>query len=306
MRRAFFAALEELAASDERVMLLTADLGYSFVESFARRFPRRYENVGVAEQSLLATATGLAEAGYRPFAYTIATFAMLRAFEFLRNGPVAHRLPVRLVGVGGGFEYGIAGATHHALEDVALARALPGLTIVAPVDGAQASMAMAITADCPGPVYLRLGRDDDASLPALGGRFRLGALDVLAHGDDVLIVAMGPIAIEAEAAVRTLVPHGIRAGFAVLSSIAPAPIDDLVRVLSDVRLVVTVEEHRVDGGLGSLVAEVIAERGLRCRLVRCGVGAAEAFGDRRHLLRAHGLDAAGIAAAALRAIGRGG
>src|SRR3954468_1576453 len=118
MRGAFATTLTELAARDRRIVLLTGDLGYMALEPFAEQHPDRFFNVGVAEQNMVGLATGLAEAGFVPFVYSIVTFATLRPYEFIRNGPVLHGLPVRVVGVGGGFEYGHAGPTHHGLEDV--------------------------------------------------------------------------------------------------------------------------------------------------------------------------------------------
>ena len=125
MRKAFIQSLCDLAARDERVMLLTADLGWSVLEPFAERFPKRFLNVGVAEQNMLGIATGLARQGFVPFVYSIATFASMRCYEQFRNGPVLHGLPVRVVGTGGGFAYGHAGPTHHAIEDLSIARTLP-------------------------------------------------------------------------------------------------------------------------------------------------------------------------------------
>src|SRR5258708_10366625 len=118
MRAAFIHALVELAAHDPRILLLTADLGFMALEPFAQRFPGRLFNMGVAEQNMVGAATGLAEAGFIPYVYSIVTFATLRPYEFIRNGPVLHQLPVRIVGMGGGYEYGPAGATHHGLEDI--------------------------------------------------------------------------------------------------------------------------------------------------------------------------------------------
>ena len=152
MRGTFITGLVDLAAADERIVLLTGDLGYTVIEPFADRFPERFFNVGVAEQNMIGVATGLAEAGFIPFAYSIATFASLRAYEFIRNGPVAHHLPVRIVGVGGGFEYGSAGFTHHALEDLAVMRVLPEMTVIAPADARQAGKA------CVGASLPRLSR----------------------------------------------------------------------------------------------------------------------------------------------------
>src|ERR1700761_5341504 len=159
--------MSSLAAADERVILLTGDLGYMVMEPFRARFPDRFINVGVAEQNMIGLATGLAEAGLRPYTYSIATFAALRPFEFIRNGPVLHHLPVRMIGMGAGFEYGTAGPTHHAVEDIGVMRTLPGLTVVIPADGPQAAQAIRGTYDIPGPVYYSLAKDDRLKIPEL-------------------------------------------------------------------------------------------------------------------------------------------
>lgn len=168
------------AAADSRILLLTGDLGYMVMEPFRQQFPDRFFNVGVAEQNMIGLATGLAEAGFLPYTYSIATFASLRPFEFIRNGPVLQNLPVRMVGMGAGFEYGHAGPTHYGTEDIAVLRTLPGLTVVIPADPAQTVTAMEATGKLPGPVYYSLGKDAGAVLPELGGRFELGGPNSLA------------------------------------------------------------------------------------------------------------------------------
>src|SRR5262245_6295267 len=150
MRATFVRTLVEIAENDPRVMLLTGDLGFMALEPFFDKFNSRSFNVGVAEQNMVGLATGLAEAGFIPFAYSIVTFATLRPYEFIRNGPILHRLPVRIVGMGGGFEYGAAGPTHHGLEDVGVLRVQPGITIIAPADHEQARNAILATWDLPG------------------------------------------------------------------------------------------------------------------------------------------------------------
>ncbi|HMV46813.1 MAG TPA: 1-deoxy-D-xylulose-5-phosphate synthase, partial [Blastocatellia bacterium] len=145
MRAAFTETIVELAERDPRILLLTGDLGYCALEPFAEKFPDRFFNCGVAEQNMVGVATGLAEAGYIPFVYSIATFASLRTYEFIRNGPILHHLPVRIVGVGGGFEYGTAGPTHYGLEDAGVMRLQPGLTVISPADHQQTRTAMLAT-----------------------------------------------------------------------------------------------------------------------------------------------------------------
>jgi transketolase len=270
MRAAFVSALEELAAEDPRIMLLTSDLGFMVLEPFAERFPDRFVNVGVAEQSMVGLATGLAESGVVPFAYSIGTFASLRPYEFIRNGPLLHSLPVRIVGVGSGLDYGHNGVTHYALEDVAVMRAQPDMTVLAPADPSQVVTAMRASREVDGPIYLRIGKAS-APVPGLDGRFRLGRLERLGEGEDLVVIALGSMAVEAVQARDLLEKRGISATVAVVGCVQPAPIDDLVALLKEVPLVVTVESHYLTGGLGSLTAEIIAEHDLNCRLIRRGV-----------------------------------
>jgi transketolase len=307
VRQAFVQALCELAAADQRVILLTGDLGYMALDPFRQRYPDRFINVGVAEQNMIGVATGLAEAGLRPYAYSIATFATLRPFEFIRNGPVLHRLPVRIVGMGMGFEYGSAGPTHHGLEDVAVMRALAGLAVVVPADSAQAAAAVAATAAMDGPVYYSLAKHDRIVVPGLDGRFAAGRLQVLRRGRDLAIVAMGSVAVGAVAAADALACHGIEAAVAVVSSFNPDPVADVADVLSKVPVAVTVEAQTISGGLGAFVSSVIATRGLPCRLQMLGVTAPAdgTSGSQANRWRKHRLDAASIAEQALRLVGAG-
>jgi transketolase len=292
MRNTFVRSLLELAERDERVLLLTADLGYTVLEPFADRFPSRFFNVGVAEQNAIGLATGLADAGFVPFVYSIATFATMRPYEFIRNGPLLHRLPVRVVGVGGGFEYSTAGPTHHALEDVALLRVQPAATVIVPADFAQARTSLHASWDLPGPIYYRLGKDETRAVPGLHGHFELGRAQNIRAGDSARLFAMGPVAIEAVAAAEQLAEEGLTCGVTVVASVAPAPVADLAEALARTPVALSVEAHYAVGGLGSLLSEVIAEHGLATRLIRCGVTAAPTgrSGSEQHFLRGHGLD----------------
>lgn len=300
MRAAFVEALVELAERDPAIVLLTGDLGYTVLEPFAERFPSRFFNVGVAEQNMLGLATGLAAGGFKPYAYSIATFASMRPYEFFRNGAILHQLPVRVVGVGAGVDYGHNGVTHYALEDVAIMRAQPGLAVVAPADPDQARSAVRVTADLPGPMYLRLGKDNVA-VPQLGGRFRLGRAELLGTGVDLAIVTYGGIATQALDAARLLAEQGVHATVAVVASLAPAPVDDLIALLGRVPMAVTLESHYVVGGIGSLVCEVVAENGLRCRVLRQGMRTMPrgTTGESGYLLDRHGLTGPAVAQAVL-------
>ncbi|MDQ6750086.1 MAG: 1-deoxy-D-xylulose-5-phosphate synthase [Actinomycetota bacterium] len=303
MRAEFANAMVELAERDERIVLLTGDLGFTVLEPFAERHPQRFYNVGVAEQNMVGLATGLAEAGLIPFVYSIATFASLRPYEFIRNGPALHELPVRIVGVGGGLDYGHNGVTHYALEDVAVLRVQPSLTVLAPADPHQALAVLAATEDVPTPVYFRLGKEAQP-VPGLDGRFALGRAEAIGEGEDVAIVALGTMAGEAVEAARLLAERDIAATVVVVASVSPPPVEDLLDALGRVRLALTVEAHYRVGGVGSLVCEVVAEHGLDCRVVRRGVDRMPrgVTGTQRYLYDVFGLSAAQLADCAVEAL----
>lgn len=250
---------------------------------------------------MIGLATGLAEAGMVPFVYSIAPFATLRPYEFIRNGPLLHRLPVRVVGIGGGMEYGPNGLSHYALEDVAVMRAQPNMTVIAPADHLQATAALRATANVPGPIYFRLGKDDEQVVPGLAGSFELGRIQRVREGPDAAIIAMGPIACEAMAAAELLAEEGLHCSVGVVASVSPAPAEDIAALLAWRALAVTVEVHYLTGGLGSLVSEVIAERGLGVRLLRQGVRSMPdgPVGSQRFMERSFGLSAEQLAKAVI-------
>lgn len=296
MRNSFIEALVAMAQSDPRIVLLTADLGYTVMEPFSERFPERFFNVGISEQNMVGMATGLAEAGFIPYVYSIASFMALRPYEFIRLGPAHHRLPVRIVGVGGGFDYGHNGISHYALEDFGLMRMQPEIAVVAPADCCQAHSAVLATKDFPGPVYYRLGKNNKNTIPGLDGRFELGGLQQVREGGDALLLATGSIAFEAIAAAATLAREGIECTVMIVACLAPAPEDALAAALSRFDAALTIEGHGVTGGLGSLVSEVVAERGIPCKIHRFGVrqSAAGVIGSQPFMHHMHQMDAAAL------------
>ncbi|MCW3065972.1 MAG: 1-deoxy-D-xylulose-5-phosphate synthase [Solirubrobacterales bacterium] len=304
MRAAFADELLRQARTDDRIVLLTGDLGFGVLERFADELPERFFNVGVAEQNMVGIATGLAEAGFVPFAYSIATFASMRGYEFLRNGAALHELPVRIVGMGGGLDYGHNGVTHYALEDVGIMRVQPSVTVIAPADADQARAALDATMDLPGPAYFRLSKEGPA-VPGLDGRFALGEAATIGDGEDVALIALGTMAGAAVEASEQLAARGVGSTVVVVSSFNPSPIDDLTAVLRRVPLAISVEAHYVNGGVGSLVAEVIAERGLGCQLIRRGLEEMPrgVTGSPAYLYERFGLSPALLAEAAFEALG---
>ncbi|OLB81800.1 MAG: 1-deoxy-D-xylulose-5-phosphate synthase [Actinobacteria bacterium 13_2_20CM_2_66_6] len=301
MRGAFVRGLVEVAQRDKRIVLLTADLGFAALEPFSDAYPDRFFNVGVAEQNMVGIACGLAEAGYLPFCYSIATFASMRGYEFIRNAAVLHRLPIRIVGVGGGFEYGPAGASHHGVEDIALMRAQPSITVIAPADYGQTLSALRCTWNLPGPVYYRIGKDDRREVPGLLGRFELGMVDVLGSGTDLLFLSTGSVTAEVASAAERLASKGVGATLGIVSTLNPPPGKCLVDLLRNFPAVITVEAHSINGGLGSIVCEAIADNGVQCVAVRLGVSGQPTgvTGSEAYMLQRHGLDRESLTTTAL-------
>ena len=271
MRTAFIDTILELAAKDPKILLMTADLGFTVLEKFGKAFPGRFINVGVAEANMMGLATGLALDGWKPYVYSIATFASMRGYEQVRNGPVLHQLPVRIIGTGGGFAYGHAGITHFALEDYAIFRTLPGMNVISPADPAQTRTALLETVDLPGPIYFRIGKGGNPVVAGLNGRFKLGDLERVRGGKDAVLVCTGPITPAVVDAAAELERQGVQVSVLVAATLSPVGAMKLGAQLDSFPVVVTVEEHFIRGGLGSLIAEVLTQRATRARLVRLGV-----------------------------------
>lgn len=299
MRTAFVETLRQMAEADERIFLITADLGWNVLERFAAKFPEQFLNVGVAEANMAGIATGLAQVGFVPFIYSIATFTSMRCYEQVRNGALLHHLPVRVIGIGGGFAYGHAGPTHYALEDLTIARTQPGMTVLAPADPAQTRTMVSATAGIPGPVYIRVGKGGNPAVPGLDGRFELNRPEIVRPGTDVLLLTCGAITHEALRAAEILSEVGISAAVAVLAHIAFQPSEPLVELLRQFRSVLTLEEGYAAGGLGSLAAEAIAQNSLACRLHIRGVAATFSgmSGSERYMREHAQIDAESVAGA---------
>lgn len=299
MRNAFIRALTEAAVADERIVFLTADLGFKLFDDFARRCPGRFFNVGVAEANMAGVAAGLALEGKKPFIYSIVPFATLRCFEQLRNDIAYHGADVTVVGVGGGFSYGQNGATHHALEDVALLRLLPGMTVVAPGDPAETEAAVRALARHRGPAYLRLGRAGEPAVHPGRVEIELGKALQLREGRDVALLATGNMVATAARVAELLAARGLTCRVLSVHTVKPLDVEAVARAARETRLLATLEEHGLMGGLGSAVAEWLAESGSFVRLKRFGAQDrfAHECGDQAFHRREHGLTPPQIAQA---------
>jgi len=261
VRTAFIKSLCDLAATEPRVWLINGDLGFSVLEPFRERFPDRYVNAGVAEQNMTAIAAGLAHSGKIVFTYSIANFPTLRCLEQLRNDVCYHELPVKVVAVGGGYAYGAQGYTHHGIEDLAILRALPGMTVVAPADPAETTQAVPAIAALSGPCYLRLGKAGEPAVHNKVPGFVVSHALTVRDGRDVTLIAIGGITHYALGVVMRLAERGIEARLLSMHTLKPLDATAVRRALDETGHIVTVEEQTSMGGLGSAVAEVLAETG---------------------------------------------
>ncbi len=292
MRPAFIETLLAAAAADPRIFLVNGDLGFGVLEPFVQRFPRQYLNVGVAEQNLIGVAVGLALEGYRPVAYTIATFAAFRAYEFLRNDVCFQNVNVKIVGVGAGLCYPQYAATHQAIDDIAALRTLPNLVILNPGDPWEARWATRAMFDHVGPVYLRIGKKGEPTVHPRVLSGRLGQGFVLAEGSDVAVLVSGSILAHAADAARRLTARGISVRLISLPTIKPLDVDLIRRTAREIGILCTVEEAMVTGALGTAVAEVLMEPDVpRVKFQR--IGLPDAFpaeiGSQEYLRRRYGL-----------------
>lgn len=294
MRKAFIEALCEMAEQDERIWLLTGDLGYSVLERFATRFPGRYVNMGVAEQNMTGVAAGLALEGKIVFTYSIANFPIMRCLEQIRNDVCYHNLKVNIVAVGGGFAYGAAGYTHHALEDLAVMRAMPNMTVIAPGDPREVQAAVKAMVAHPGPCYLRLGKGGESIIHPQPPNFELGKAIQLSEGTDVVFISTGGILSEVAKASDILEGLGLKVGIMSMHTLQPIDATSLCAILKRARQIIVVEEHYAAGGLGDAVAKVLSASGLPIPPLShvCATGSLPMpVGTQDYLRRAHGLDA---------------
>ncbi len=291
MRTAFIQTLCEAAEKDNRTWLLSGDLGYSVLELFAIRFPDRFINAGIAEQNMIGVAAGLALCGKIVFVYSIANFPLMRCLEQIRNDICYQSLNVKIVAIGGGLGYGTAGYTHHAVEDLAVMRSMPNLTIIAPGDPLETRWAAKAMAVHPGPVYLRLPKAGNHGMYAPNQRFSIGKAIVVRQGKDLTLISTGGMLEVASEAARQLALAGIDVRLLQMTTIKPVDCDAILAAASETGAIVTIEDHSVIGGLGSAVAEVLAEHGAPIPFRRLGLSEELSLehGSQDYLLQKAGL-----------------
>ena len=269
MRAAFIKTLEELAAKDKNLIFITGDLGYNVIENFQKKFPKQFINAGVAEQNMTGMAAGLAVSGKTVFTYSIANFPSLRPLEQVRNDICYHNANVKIISIGAGFMYGGLGATHHATEDIAIMRALPNMVVISPADGIDTELATRAIVEWNGPCYLRLGKDHKIYKKPYA--FKIGKAHTVRNGKDITLISTGNMLKEALEAAEALQKEKIDARVINMHTVKPIDRTAIRKAAQETKGIVTIEEHSVIGGLGSAVAETLAELGLQAKLKIIGI-----------------------------------
>jgi transketolase len=268
MRDTFIEKLTNLAETDPNIMFLTGDLGFGVVENFESRFPTQFLNCGVAEQNMIGMAAGLASEGKKVFVYSIANFPTFRCLEQIRNDICYHELPVTIVAIGSGFSYGSLGYTHHALEDISIMRSLPGLRILSPSDPIEVQECLDLIISDPKPTYLRLGKNGENNLTSEMDR-NIEKLNFFNKNKKCLVITTGAISEECKWAVEKLNYEFENSFcFSTLTQLKPLNID--YEKIQDFEFLVTVEEHSVVGGLGSIINDFIISKNLKLNVLNIG------------------------------------
>lgn len=270
MRNAFASAVTELASSEKRLVLLSGDIGNRLFDDFKSRHADRFYNCGVAEANMTGMAAGLALGGLKPVTYTITPFAVMRCLEQIRVDVCYQNLPVIIVGTGSGLSYAGLGATHHSLDDIAVLRSFPNLTILCPADPVEVRLALKAALGLDGPAYLRIGKKGEPTVHQADPVFTIGEPITVRSGKSLCILSTGntlPLALECAA---LLEQQGLSCRVDSFHTVKPLNFSALESVFAQFPLVVTLEEHALIGGFGSAVAEWRADAGPAARLLRIG------------------------------------
>lgn len=262
MRTTFIKTLMKLAQKDKNIYLLNGDLGFSVLEEFEKKFPKRYINCGVAEQNMMGVAAGLAMEGKKVYVYSIIPFVTFRCFEQIRNDICYHNLDIKIIGTGTGMVYGILGPTHFGIEDISVLRVLPNMTILSPSDPTEMEQLMEQSCKTKGPAYIRLDKSD-RDLHILEKKVVLGKPSVIKKGKDGVVISAGSYAGTAMNAASKLEEQGLNLKVISLHTLKPVDEKSLLKEIKGYKNIFTAEEHRLMGGLGSIVAEILLKNGVK-------------------------------------------
>lgn len=297
-RGTFSIMMTELAEQMDNLIVMTADMGYlTGLEKFKQKYPEQFYNVGIAEQNMIGIAAGLAKAGNIIFATTYANFITMRSYEQIRLNLGYMKFNVKVVGTGGGLSMGMSGNSHYGLEDMALMRAIPNIMVVSPADGIEIAKTLLAAAKHEGPMYIRLsGALNQPSVYKEDYNFELGKAITLKEGTDLTIIATGTMVYESLKAAEELEAQGISVQVVNMHTIKPLDTQVIDKALKETKLIVTVEEHSIIGGLGSAVADYKSTKSTLVPQLK--IGLPDEFGvvgEYKYLLEYYGLTAKHIA-----------
>jgi transketolase len=271
MRTTFLKTIIAAAEADDRVFVVTPDMGFSVFEPFIEKFPDRFLNVGIAEQNAIGVAAGLALSGYRVYVYSISPFVTMRCFEQVRVDIAYMNSNVKLIGVGGGYSYGPAGATHHAIEDIAIMRALPNMSICCPGDPLEAERLFVQALANDSPMYIRLGKNGEPLIHDPTDHIVFGKASILRSGKDFALLTTGNMLEQGKRWVESWIGDGYDPEFASIHTVKPIDLEYIQQLAARGKTIVTLEEHNVIGGLGSAVSEAVSTTSTPCRVLRIGI-----------------------------------
>lgn len=296
MRMVFADTLTELAKQDERICLITPDMGYGILDKFQNEFPKRYFNLGITEQNCMSVASGMALNGLKPYVYSIIPFVVHRCLEQIRVDVSYMNTDVKIIGVGSGFEYGAAGATHHGTEDISMLRALPNMEIYAPGDNYEMTEIAKLTSKNNHPTYIRIGRHNHPNMN--NGKVELGKASIIEKGEDIALIATGNMLPVAYDLGQELKKEGKSPTIISMHSIKPIDKECILNLIDKGFKIYTFEEHTIIGGLGSAVAEIIAESGKAVEFKRIGINDeySHVIGSAQYIREQFGLDLKGVMA----------
>ena len=299
MRNAFADEITKLGHEDERVVLLSGDIGNKLFDRFKEQAPERFMNCGVAEANMMGVAAGMALNGLRPVVYTITPFTTTRCFEQIRVDVCYHEAPVIIVGTGAGLSYADLGPTHHSLEDLAILRTLPGMTVLAPCDGIELRLLLRAALSQDGPVYMRIGKKGEPQVHRVPPSLAIGRAITVREGRDACLISTGNIMPEVLEAANLLAGSGVSARVESFHTVKPLDVVRLEEVFAAYSVVAVVEEHGRCGGLGGSIAEWLArQRGSLARML--AFGAEDSFmhevGSQDYARRRYSMHAENIAA----------
>lgn len=267
MRNSFIDTITQITSIDKRLMVITADMGFSVFESYREKFPENILNVGISEANMIGLSAGLAMNGKIPIAYSIIPFLTMRCFEQIRVDLCYQNLNVKLVGSGGGLSYGLLGPTHHSTEDISIMRSIPNMCVICPADSYEAHCAVKAAYERPGPVYIRLGKNEP-TYHSNSPDFKIGKGIVAIEGDDLTIITTGAMFKTGLDVVDQLSKAGINARLVSMHTIKPLDTELIIECANTTKAIVTIEEHSLIGGLGSAVAETLVDNQIATKLKR--------------------------------------